>query len=128
MKEKTGTPQPSPIVKCDADLRRIVAEIISQCHMKRPEIAESIEDITDQHTTAYMLDCFTAESKAAARFPAFFIAPFSEVVRDDRLQRLVMGPRLLSLVEYAERELRAAEDERERLALRNRLIEQKVKR
>jgi hypothetical protein len=130
MKEKTEQPQPRSLTRFEVELRQIIAEDIANSYKKRPQIAEEMKALTGVPITSFMLDSFTAtaESKGRVRFPAVFIGAFCEVVQSDRLRRFLMGTHLLSLVEYAERELAAAKDERERLALRDELIEQRGKR
>lgn len=107
----------------DLRLRELLTQIIRQCPKKRTQIAEELSDSLGQRVTVHMLNDFTSESKKPARFPALFIVPFCRVTGDDRLQRFVMGPRLRKLVEFAERELAASQDEIERARLRSELRE-----
>jgi hypothetical protein len=72
-----------------------------------------------------MLNDWTAESKKPARFPAIFIKAFCDVTGSDELQRFFMSPRDLKLVEFAERELTAAKDQRDRQRIAARLFRSK---
>lgn len=76
---------------CDADLRKLITEIIRRCPKKRQAIAEELSLRLRQHITPAMLNAFTAMSNRGARFPAAWIRVFSEVVTDDGLERLVIG-------------------------------------
>ncbi len=117
MKEKTGA---GARMASDPALRDLIADIIRRCPKKRPQLAEELSTALGQHITSFMLDCFTATGKS--RFPALFVQAFCDITGDDRLQRFVMGPRLRRLVEFAEAELNAARDERERARLREELL------
>ena len=106
----------------DAKIRSLISEIIHTSPMKRPEIAERMSALLDRKISVHMIDCFTATCKEQHRFPAAWIEAFCSVTRDDRLQRLVMGPRYRKLVDYAERELKSLIHSRELAALREELI------
>lgn len=107
----------------DAALRRTVTEIIRRSTKSRAQIAEELGKRMHQRVTEHILNDFTSERKKAARFPAAFIEAFCEITGDDKLQRLVMGERLRKLVEFAERELAASKEERERQRLRDELCQ-----
>ncbi len=68
-----------------------------------------------------MLNDFTSECKKAVRFPAAWVEAFCSIVEDDRLQRLLLSPRLRMLIELAERELEHFQSEREKLRLLEKL-------
>lgn len=101
-KENPDTPKQT---MGDADLRRLLAQMIRSCPLKRPEICTRLSDLLGIRVSPFMLDCYTSESKKKARFPAAFIEPFCEVLGDDALQRRVMGARLRGIVELREGQL-----------------------
>lgn len=108
----------------DAALRRLLSDILTDGSEKRNEIAEKLSARAGRRISCSMLNAFAAPSNETARFPAALIVHLCEITGDDRLQRFVMGPRLLRLVEFAERELHGCRDQREREALRDSLLEE----
>jgi hypothetical protein len=113
---------------CDAALRRILSDILTESSEKRHDIAEKLSARAGRRISCSMLNAFAAPSNETARFPAALIVHLCEITGDDRLQRFVMGPRLLRLVEFAERELSAYRDQRELDSLRERLLTDLVER
>jgi hypothetical protein len=110
----------------DTALRTLLTTVLRDycnAHQKsREQVCDALKASLGQGITVFMLNDWTSESKKPARFPASFIEAFCEVTGDSRLQRYVMGPRLRRLVEFAERDLAAAKDERERQRMRARLL------
>ncbi len=119
--EKTGTPR-EQLCDPDSELRRLVTEMIRRCPKKRLQIAEELSAKLGHRVTEHMLNDFTSEGKKPARFPAYFIAPLCEIVGNDELQRFVMSERLRKLVDFAEREVAAQREQRDRDALRDELL------
>jgi hypothetical protein len=105
----------------DSAVRSMIARVMGESRMSRAEIAERMTLQLGRRITKAMLNDCSAETKKL-RFPASWVRAFCCVTNDDRLQRLLLGPRLLALLEFAERELSAARDEAERRQLRKRLI------
>src|SRR5947209_650534 len=103
---------------CDLSVRHLISAAIEKSGKERRQIALEMEDILGQHVTFRMLNDFSAECKKAARFPAAWVDAFCRVTGDDRLGRFIIGERLRSLVAFAEREIAATRDERERRAIR----------
>ncbi|MGB7590685.1 MAG: hypothetical protein WCD04_14460 [Terriglobia bacterium] len=101
-KENPDTPQQTA---GDAHLRRLLAQMIRSCPLKRAEICARLSSLLGIRVSPFMLDCYTSESKKKARFPAAFIEPFCEVVGNDALQRRVMGARLRGIVDLREEQL-----------------------
>lgn len=106
----------------DAVIRSLLADIIRRSPKKRQQIAEEMGLLLGVRITSFMLDCFTSVGKASHRFPAAWIEAFCLVTNDNRLQRLVMGSHFGKLVDYAERDLKAAREERDRKSLREELL------
>jgi len=73
--------------------------------------------------TESMLDDYTAESKKAVRFPLLFSSALCEILDDDSIGLFGLRPRIRSLIEFAERELRGYRDQKERQELRERLMD-----
>ncbi len=119
--EKTGTPR-EQLCDPDSELRRLVTEMIRRCPKKRLQIAEELSAKLGHRVTEHMLNDFTSEGKKPARFPAYFIAPLCEIVGSDELQRFVMSDRLRKLLDFAEREVAAQREQRDRDALRDELL------
>jgi hypothetical protein len=107
----------------DAVLRRLLSDILTGSSEKRREIADKLSARAGRRISCSMLNAFAAPSNETARFPAALIVHLCEITGDDRLQRLVMGPRLLQLVEFAERELRGYRDQKEMQEMRERLMD-----
>lgn len=91
----------------DAALRKLLSALIRESPRSREEIAEGMTRLTRPRLkiSKRMLDDWTNECHKAARFPAFLVRPFCRVTENDRLQRWAAGPRLLKLIEFAERQL-----------------------
>jgi hypothetical protein len=106
----------------DAALRRILSDIFTDFKGKRAQLAEELSIRAGRRISCSMLNAFAAQSNETARFPAALIVHLCDITDDDRLQRLVMGPRLRKLVEFAEKELAGIRDQREREALRESLL------
>jgi len=106
----------------DTALRRLLNQMIRSCRLSRPEICEALTRRLGMTITPFMLDSYTAGSKKPARFPAIFVGAFCQVTGDDRLRRFFMTPRDLKLIRFAERELAAAKDARERQRVAARLL------
>ena len=95
----------SPPRDADSALRNLVTQAIRGCPKSREQVADELSIRLGQRVSIHMLNDFSSQAKKSARFPGSFIEPFCAIAGDDRLQRLVMGPRLRRLVEFAEHEL-----------------------
>lgn len=93
----------------DATVRELLAKVIRRCAKSREQIADEMSNLVGRQITVAMLNGYTAPSKEPARFPAAFVCAFCEATGDDRLQRLVLGPRLSKLLEFGELQLAAGE-------------------
>ncbi|MBZ5509949.1 MAG: hypothetical protein LAN70_02155 [Acidobacteriia bacterium] len=123
-RENFGIGRCSRTEDLDAELRRLISRMIKDSPKKRKEIAAEMSVRLPRPVSESMLNDFTRPGKKAARFPAVFVPVFSQVVGDDRLQRYLLGPRLRKLLDFAERELRARSDQRERDRLRRELLQE----
>lgn len=101
----------------DRAFRRLVTETIRRCPKKRAQVADELTMILGSRVTAHMLNSFTSDAKRAFRFPGFFIRPFCEITGDDALQRQVLSPRLLRLLELGEAAAEALDDRAQRSLL-----------
>ncbi len=121
MKEKIQSSRPPEDL--DAAIRELLSDVFTAFNEKRPQLAVELSDRARRRISTSMLNAFAAQSNETARFPAALVLPLCEITGDDRLQRLVMGPRLRKMVEFAERELAGFRSQREREALRDELLE-----
>jgi hypothetical protein len=111
--------RPSGTVRSDArpDHDRIIQRLVAESleHKSRECVAQQMTASLhgEIEITRSMLDNFAAGNKVTARFPASFVSAFCEATGDDRLRLHVIGPRLRSLVEFAEKMMAAARNRRE---------------
>jgi hypothetical protein len=119
MQEKTG----QPAANKDLDLRALITDAIRRSPLKRAAIAEALTAKLGIRVTESMLNDFTSDSKKAVRFPLLFSAALCEILDDDSIGLFGLRPRIRSLVEFAERELSGYRDQKEREALRERLMD-----
>jgi len=89
----------------DLALRRLLSDVMGACPKDRQRIAAELSQSIGRPITLSILNDYTATTKTAARFPAAYVRAFCEVTGDDSLQRFILGPRLLALIEIGEREL-----------------------
>jgi hypothetical protein len=103
-------------------IRTTLSEIFTGYRGKRLQLAEALSARAGRLISLSLLNAYSSTTSSTARFPASLILPLGEITEDDRLQRLVMGPRLRQLVEFAEAELWSVRNQREREALRETLL------
>jgi hypothetical protein len=101
----------------DSALRSLLTEIIRHCPKSRQQIADELSSRLGLRVTVHMLNDFTSEGKKPARFPACFVASLCEIVGSDELQRFILSERLRKLLDFAEREVAARLEQRNREAL-----------
>ncbi len=106
----------------EAALRNLLSEMFTDFNEKRPQLAVELSHRAGRRISSSMLNAFAAQSNETARFPASLIVPLCDITGDDRLQRFIMGPRLLSLVEFAEAELGIYKKKCEQEHLRKELL------
>jgi hypothetical protein len=93
----------------DLAVRKVIAELIHASAQSRPQIADHLRLVAPNcQLTLHMLNDFSAESKLKARFPAAWVPGFCKIMNDDRLQRLLLSPRQVHLLEWAEMNLDVA--------------------
>ena len=122
MEQKTGYSD------SDRALRSLIAAAIKRSPKKRLQIAEELTAILGISVTEHMLNDFTSDNKKGVRFPLLFSAALCEILDDDSIGLFGVRPRIRLLVEFAERELAGFLDQREREALRERLLGELVER
>lgn len=107
----------------DTRVREMLANAIRNCSKSREQIAEEMSGLTGKPITVHMMNAYTAICKEPSRFPACWVQAFCDVTGDDQLQRFLAGPRLRSLIEFAEREVSAAREEQARKRLLSQLVD-----
>jgi hypothetical protein len=96
----------------DRHFRHLLTEVLRRACRRRKkrladaEIAEALSACVGWRVTVAQLNDWTAKSKLTRFFPAYLVRPLCEVLGDDRLQRLIMGPELSNLVRLGERNKR----------------------
>lgn len=120
----------------DAAIRALLSEVMRSSKKSRAQIAQEMSALLGRSVTVYMLNDFTASCKgqrvaedsqldtrkSPVRFPAAWIHAFCEVTGDDRMQRLILSPRLRSLLQLGERQLSQCQAERQRAELIEELL------
>lgn len=92
-----GNPSPA-----DRALKELLARLISRSRKTRKDIAGEMGALTGMRISKRMIDDWTCPSKAA-RFPAFLVPVFSQVIGEDTLQRNLAGPWLCELIQLGQR-------------------------
>ena len=89
---------------CPADIafKELLTYLIRRSHKTRKDIAKEMSTLTAMRISKRMIDDWTCPSKPA-RFPAFLVAIFSEVIADESLQRHLMSERLSGVARWAKR-------------------------
>ncbi len=104
----------------DIRFRDLLSEALSGSD--RTNLASQLSIRTGRRISLAMLNAYATRSNNSAKFPAFLVPLLCEILGDDRLQKFLMGPRLRKLLEFAERELAASREQRDREALREKLM------
>jgi hypothetical protein len=102
LKAEIETRGPQGSQSSDAGLRRLITAIIRECPKKREQIVSEMSLRLGQHITLNTLNALTSESNRGARFPAAWLQCFSEIVNDDRLERLVISRCNRETLEFGE--------------------------
>ena len=118
MSRRTGTQSE----ESDLNLRRLLSDVMGTCGKDRSRIAAELSQEIGRPLTVSILNDYTATTKAGARFPAAYVRHFCEVTGNDSLQRFLLGPRLLALIEIGERELAAHRNRSSKDSLTRRLL------
>jgi hypothetical protein len=79
---------------CPADIafKELLTCLIRRSHKTRKDIAKEMSTLTGMRISKRMIDDWTCPSKPA-RFPAFLVPVFSQVIGDETLQRELMSER-----------------------------------
>ena len=97
-RENTGTAQPP-----DSALRQLLTDAIKRSGKKRLQIAQEMSPLVGVQVSTYMLNDFTSQKKAAARFPAAFVKAFCVVVGSSSIQTLLYDEQTVALMALGER-------------------------
>ncbi|MGE5608122.1 MAG: hypothetical protein ACM359_02615 [Bacillota bacterium] len=106
-------------------VRQALADGINQCGMSRAAIAERMSELLGVKISATQLDCWTAKSKEAHRFPAEYAAAFCLAVGKIDVLNVIAGPADCYVLESQDAllaELGQIEEQRKALADRGREI------
>ncbi len=99
--EQRITTQKDPL---EAAVRKLLKDLMKQSKKSRANIADEMSLLAGRPISKRMIDDWVSP-KMRARFPAALIEAFCEVLRNDTLQRHVMGARLRGVVELREEQL-----------------------
>jgi hypothetical protein len=83
---------------------------MAKCGKRRPQIATELSVRVGRSVTVSILNDWTKTTKTSARFPAAYVRVFCEIIGNDELQRVLLSPRLLDMIEVAECELKLEEN------------------
>lgn len=108
------------LADADRKYRELLAALINErlaaLVQDREWLSVGLSCRTGRPVSEAMINAYTSRINSGAKFPAFLVPVLCDLLSDDRLQRYLMGPRLLRLVEFAERILAApGAEEREEL-------------
>jgi len=110
------------ISEIDAAFRTFMArEFHQRPALRKAKIAPLLEEIVGEPVSLARLDSFTATTKSSSKFPAYLLPGLCEVLGSDAILLFLATPRIRKLVEFAEREIAASHEERERQRLRDEL-------
>jgi hypothetical protein len=92
------------IVKLGADIRHLMSEAMTRCKKTAPEVAKEMSERLGRPITGSMIYELTRNGlpQPEIRLLASWVLAFCESTNDDRLQRLLAGPRLRELIELGE--------------------------
>ena len=98
------------IVKLGAAIRNLMSEAMRRCRKPAPEVAEEMSKRLGRPITASMVYELTRNGmpQREIRLLATWVLAFCESTNDDRLQRLLAGPRLCALIAIGESVTEAA--------------------
>ncbi len=104
----------------DAAIAKLLHDVLHNAAMRTPkesrknrkQIAGELTAILGTEVRVYMLNEFAAPTKAARHLPAAWVPAISKITGDDRLQRLLLGEPLCSLLQLGESALKAIENSR----------------
>jgi hypothetical protein len=115
---------PDTAQRLESEFRALLRKVLKGSpNMSPAQIADALTIHLGQTISTLHLDNWTCKARGQTRrFPAVFLKPLYEITGDPRLLVYLMGPRLRRLLEFAERELAAAKDERERQRMRARIL------
>jgi hypothetical protein len=90
----------------DLEVRVILKKAIASSSKSRKQIADGMSEKLCRSVSVRMLNDYTAPTKGS-RFPAAWVAAFCEMTGSDELQRWLLSPHFLALVELGKSVLTA---------------------
>lgn len=123
--EAAAHPQTAGKASIDAAIRHIVSAALKRCPLSRYEVAARMSEILGVEITKAQLDSWSAESKEQHRFPLVYAGAFCHAAGDKALVRYVAelcGGYYIEGEDAIRLELGKIEEEKERLAARERAI------
>jgi hypothetical protein len=97
----------------DGVIRQLLVDAIRRSPKSREEIVEEMTRMLGRKITTSMLNACTAPGRECSRFPACWVWSFCKVLGDDHLQRFLLGPELLSMLQLGEADAHLLERNRE---------------
>ena len=88
MSERT-TDRKAPILKADADVRRMLTDTLKSSPYDRNVIAERMSDLLGRQITKAQLDSWSAESKETHKFPLAYLPALIVAAEDKTLIRMI---------------------------------------
>ncbi len=112
------------ISEIDANIRAFVTKVFHHHPRLNPaQIAPALENYIGEPVTLARLNSFTAVTKTSARLPLYFLPGLCSILDSDDILLFLARERIRKLVRFAELELTASKDERERKRLRDELLD-----
>lgn len=101
---------PSP---ADAELRKLLRDLFASMPMSRAHLADALSEKLQEPVSLSRLDQFVASTKSAARLPAYFVGPLSEILGCDAILLHLAPARINKQLDFMMhvRELRRIADE-----------------
>lgn len=112
------------------ELRYALSDALKKCRLSRHQVAAGMSELTGQEIAKTTLDAWTAESRTPWRFPFEYAAAFEVTCETTALQELLArkrGSRLLVGEEVLLAELGRLAKQRAEIALRERLIKERLR-
>jgi len=91
----------------DRSFRVLLSKVMSECGLRREEIAERLTPKVGRDITLSQLNDYTTTTRMTARFPAAYVPAFCEVTGDDRLRQFLLNRRSRHLLELGKQTLDA---------------------
>ena len=92
-------------LEMDSAVRAALSKAFSRARKRgktRKQVLTELRKATGVEIKARTLECHSAESRRAYRFPAAWVVPFCQITGDDSLQRVLLGPALARVLVLGE--------------------------